>query len=147
MKFYQGTPPAGEAPPWAERIPRWQQMDATQRAVADAWYHWFGLNPEALPGQLIVALPAASNLADREFAGSGAFSPQKFVATLPSVASAPILQLTAGTLPVLCVQDGKNTFATALAEAQILQVQSGDTIGVLSVDPGLGVSYEEVGLC
>lgn len=133
-----------DAPPWADRVPRWQQMDPVGRAVADAWYARFGVGPEAAPAELVLALPTASNQADVAFATSGAFSPQRFVATLPSVAAAPVLQLTGTILPVLCIQDGVKTIATARGEARLLAKARGLPIGLLTVMPDLTVAYEEV---
>jgi hypothetical protein len=114
------------------------------RAVTEAWHAWFGIGVEAFPEQLIVALPTASNAADVAFASSGAFSPQKFVATLPSVVMAPVLQMTGAVLPLLCLQDGKDTFATARSEAELLCKSGVQSVGVLTVDAALVVSYVEV---
>ncbi len=136
--------PQTDVPPWADCVPRWQQMDPVARAVADAWYARFGVGPASAPAQLVLALPAASNLADVEFAASGAFSPQKFVATLPSVVAAPVLQLTGAIIPVLCIQNGALTVATARAEAELLARSGAGVVGLLSVTPDLQVAYEEV---
>lgn len=130
-------------PPWADRVPRWQQMDGVARAVADAWYARFGLDPDAAPGELVLALPAASNDADVEFAKSGAFSPQRFVATLPSVAAAPVLQLTGRVLPVTCVQRGAETLAVAREEARLIAGARRVKVGLLHVPRDLAVVYEE----
>jgi hypothetical protein len=133
-----------QAPPYAERIPRWQQLDPVGRAVADYWCERFGMDPAGLPEQLVVAMPQASNEADVAFAASGAFSPQKFVATLPSVAAAPVLQMTGAVLPVLCVQKGEDTVASARAEADLLLQGGASRVGILIVLPGPAVAYEEV---
>ena len=134
-----------DAPLWADRVPRWQQMDHVARAVADAWFARFGFGEDVQLGQLVLALPAASNDADVDFAASGAFSPQKFVATLPSVAAAPVLQLSGRVVPVVCIQDGPNTEPAARAEAGLLARVSGEPVMLMTVRRDLRVRFEEVG--
>lgn len=133
-----------DVPPWADRVPRWQQMDPVARAVADAWYARFGLGEGVALGPVVLALPAASNDADVDFAASGAFSPQKFVATLPSVAAAPVLQLTGRVVPVLCIQDGARTEASARAEAQLISAATHEAVMLMTVRRDLTVRFEEI---
>lgn len=133
-----------DAPPWADRVPRWQQMDPVGRAVAEAWYARFGLGEAQDLRQLVLALPAASNDADVDFAASGAFSPQKFVATLPSVAASPVLQLTGRVVPVLCIQCGAATEETARAEAALLARTAREPVMLMLVDRDLSVRFEEI---
>ncbi len=138
------TLPPTATPAWAERVPRWQQMDAVSWAVTEAWYSWFGgswfgsagkVSPA--PDLYLLASRGASGLADLDFARGGAFSPQRFVATLPSVVLSPVLQLSGWVGPVLCVQAGARTLAGALAEAALLCASgSADRVDVVNVEPG-----------
>jgi hypothetical protein len=89
------------------------------------------------PDIYILANAAASNHADVLFARSGAYSPSKFVSTLPSITLSALLQVTGWVGPVLCLQGGERTVEAALAEAELL-VAAGAyrRAGVFHVDLG-----------
>jgi hypothetical protein len=125
--------PFATAPPWADKVPRWEQMGAEAGALVEAWYAW----DAPLPDVFLLASRTASNLADALFARSGAISPARFVATLPSVALAPLLQATGWTGPMFCIQAGPATLATVLDEAALLLALGRyQRVGVVTFDPG-----------
>jgi hypothetical protein len=123
-------------PAWAERVPRWQQIDAASYALAEAWHRWTEAGaPAALlaPDVFVLANRRASNEADAAFVRTGAFSPARFVATLPSVPLAAMLQTTGWEGPMLCVQAGPRTLVAALGEAAaIVRADAGATVGVVT---------------
>jgi hypothetical protein len=135
--------PAQDPPPWADRVPRWQQIDAVSYAVADAWWRWRGEGvgaAELSPDAFLLANPAASNAADAAFAQGGAFSPGRFVATLPSVTLSSMLQMTGWLGPMVCVQNGARTLLAALAEAEVLGSAGAMGVGIVSYEMSDGAS-------
>jgi hypothetical protein len=133
-------------------VPRWQQIDAASFAVAEAWHRWraAGVPAAALaPGVFLVANQRASNDADAAFVRAGAFSPARFVATLPSVTLAAMLQTTGWEGPMLCVQAGERTLVSALIEAADLASDQGEgAVGVVTHaqrGPDVAVTYLVLG--
>ena len=128
-------PLSGE-PAWAADVPRWDQMDAVSTGIADGWSSLYGakagcLAPDA--DAFVLASRAASGVADLAFARRGAFSPQRFVATLPSVILAPVMMMTGWRGPLFCVQQGESTLSRGLSEAAWL-IKSGAarSVGVVN---------------
>ena len=116
MKVHTVSFPPKTIPTWAERVQRWEQLDAAAFVVADAFASW----DEPMPDALVLANRSASNAADARFASTGAQSPSRFVTTLPSVSLSPLLQLTGWVGLVICVLDGAKTLDTAISEAHVL---------------------------
>jgi hypothetical protein len=128
-----------DAPVWAEFVPRWQQIDAASFAIAEAWQRWTtaGVDKDLLhPHMFMLANRRASNAADAAFAATGAYSPGRFVATLPSVTLAAMLQITGWEGPMFCLQAGEQTLRQALAEAGMM-AQAQRRVGIVTYQEGL----------
>ncbi len=108
--------PSVTEPEWAPRVERWYQLDALAYGLVESWWHWRDLGT---PSLIVAASPGASNESDRRFLAA-APSAVRFVHTLPSVRVAPLCQVMQWTGPVVCIQDGDRTLATAVEEAALL---------------------------
>jgi 3-oxoacyl-(acyl-carrier-protein) synthase len=113
---YQNKAP----PPWAKSVPRWSQLDPMSYGFCDAAARLLNVLPlnKATPTLMILANASASFSADSEFVKSGAYSPSKFVYTLPSAPLSALLQILNWRGPVLCFQNSNDTWNTALTEAR-----------------------------
>lgn len=123
-------------PGWVAAVPRWQQIDPASFGLVDAWHTWRerGEPKDVLnPDVFILAQPLASNWSDFRFARSGAYSPARFVSTVPNVSIAAMLQLTGWTGRFVCVQSGPATRELALAEAALL-IRAGEArrVGIVA---------------
>lgn len=120
---FSSQQPIETVPAWADKVPRWTQLDPASAAIADAWHEWQAkglLNASRPPVAFVLASAQGSNRSDFGFARGGAFSPSRFVSTLPSVNLSALFQTTGWVGPMYCVQDGARSFETARAEAALL---------------------------
>jgi len=83
------------------------------------------------PDVIFIALTGASNLADFEFASSGATSPAKFVFTLPNICASVIFQMLGHHGKVYCLHHGADTLEFAQNEARFA-AKTGRTAWVFS---------------
>jgi hypothetical protein len=123
-------------PAWSAKVDRWYQLDEVGYAFCEALHQWNYLEGVAKPDVIFLALPGASNLADVDFAQSGALSPAKFVYTLPNICIAVIFQMLGFSSKVYCVNRGASTVEFALSEANEM-ARAGKSAWVFSSSPVL----------
>lgn len=106
--------PSKQIPAWNNLVDRWYQLDASSFGLADLYW----TNKDVLankPGMIILASDDGSLEADLQFIK--AFSPSKFVYTLPNVRSSALCQVMNWHCPVLCIQQASNSLEKAIVEA------------------------------
>lgn len=80
-------PPGQNPPDWAEKVPRWYQLDEPAYFLTELFQ---ATNPE--PENLVLSSPMSSNQTDIRFVLGGCESAQKFVHTLPNIRASMALQ-------------------------------------------------------
>lgn len=128
--------PPSQEPAWAGQVERWYQLDEVSYAFCEALHQWQGLADFEKPETIFLALPGASNLADRDFVESGAVSPAKFVYTLPNICISVIFQLLGFHGRVVCFNQGETTLAFVQNEAR-RRAERGRKTWVLASAPAL----------
>jgi 3-oxoacyl-[acyl-carrier-protein] synthase-1 len=139
--------PLKEPPAFLSKIDRWYQLDGAALSLTLAYNDWRTMLP--VPDRIFLASPSASNETDWEFTQSGGISPAKFVHTLPNVRSTALLQAMNWTGPVLCLQDGRETFLSAVKQAIMTARDLGETVWVAglyrdhqTIDPTAAINYK-----
>lgn len=120
--FHTSVQPFESEPTWAGKVPRWSQLDPASAAIAEAWHQWQDrgdLPHDFSPAVFMLAASEGSNRSDCGFARGGAFSPARFVSTLPSVNLSALLQVTGWVGPMYCIQNGPLSLASARTEAEL----------------------------
>ena len=109
--------PAPQQPEWAPKVERWYQLDGPAYGLCE-FYSQLLQNAEK-PGVIFLASFEGSLPTDRAFAETGALSPAKFVHTLPNVRASSLCQTMEWHGPVICIQNGENSFERAVEEARM----------------------------
>lgn len=135
--------PPSQEPAWAGQVERWYQLDEVSYVFCEALYQWQGLTEFEKPETIFLALPGASNLADRDFVETGAVSPAKFVYTLPNICISVIFQMLGFHGRVVCFNKGETTLSFAQDEARE-RAQRGGSTWVLASSPALHGSQRTV---
>ena len=125
-----------DIPSWAEKVPRWYQLDGFALALTDL------MAEKKLDfDHMILISPKASNYTDLDFIQTGAHKAQKFVHTLPNIRASMALQALEKVCPFICII-GSST--EGLEEFQALRKDGKRPLLACVEGPNLDASAEKL---
>jgi len=125
---YEYDFPSKNVPEWSSLVERWYQVDTQSYGIAS--FYWDNKKNLNTPNLIMLASNCACYQSDLAFIKT--LSPSKFVYTLPNVMSSTLCQVSKWNGPILCIQNGLDSFRTAILEAIIWNIKNNGCIWVFN---------------